>query len=100
MKRTARVGDFRSNLHRGGSGRMVRLPAAYERTALQAARIMDLEIAGVDMLESHSGPKVIEVNSSPGFEGLEQVSGIDIAGVIVEHALERARGKVARRSAR
>ena len=90
MKRTARVGDFRSNLHRGGSGSALRLPRAYERAALESVRIMGLHVAGVDMLESRSGPKVIEINSSPGFEGLEKATGIDVARAMVEYATSYA----------
>jgi len=86
MKRTARVGDFRSNLHRGGSGSALRLPRAYERAALESVRIMGLHVAGVDMLESRSGPKVIEINSSPGFEGMESATGVDVARAMVEYA--------------
>jgi len=86
MKRTARVGDFRSNLHRGGSGQALRLPRAYERAALESVRIMGLHVAGVDMLESRSGPKVIEINSSPGFEGLERATGVDVARAMVDYA--------------
>ncbi|HET9298479.1 MAG TPA: RimK family alpha-L-glutamate ligase [Candidatus Polarisedimenticolaceae bacterium] len=86
MKRTARVGDFRSNLHRGGSGSALRLPRAYERAALESVRIMGLHVAGVDMLESRSGPKVIEINSSPGFEGMENATGVDVARAMVEYA--------------
>ena len=93
MRRTARMGDFRSNIHRGGTGRAVRLPADYERTAIEAARIMGLHVAGVDMLESRTGPKVIEINSSPGFEGLERATGVDVAGAIVEYAAAYARSR-------
>ncbi len=100
MKRTARMGDFRSNIHRGGSGRIVRLSPDYERAAVEAARIMELQVAGVDMLESRTGPKVIEINSSPGFEGLEQATGTDIAGTLIDHALGQVRAKVRQRSAR
>ena len=102
MKRTARVGDFRSNLHRGGSGRAFRLPQAYERAALESARIMGLHVAGVDMLESRTGPKVIEINSSPGFEGLERATGVDVARAVVEYASAHARSRTAqpRRQAR
>jgi len=99
MRRTARDGDFRSNLHRGGEGRAVRLSPAHERLALDAVRVLGLEVAGVDMLESCTGPKVLEINSSPGFEGLERVSGLDIAGAIVDHAAERWRATVPERSA-
>ncbi len=90
MTRVARIGEFRSNIHRGGVGRVVRLAAGYERAAVRAARIMELDIAGVDMLESRTGPKIIEVNSSPGFEGLERAAGVDIARAIVDHAASRA----------
>jgi ribosomal protein S6--L-glutamate ligase len=91
MRRKAKRGEFRSNLHRGGQGKPVRLDKAYVSTAVRAARIIGLEICGVDMLEAASGPKVIELNSSPGFEGLERATGEDIAGAIVQHALELAR---------
>jgi len=98
MKRTARIGDFRSNIHRGGSGRIVGLSSAHERLALHAARILGLEVAGVDMLESCTGPKVIEINSSPGFEGLEKATGLDIAGAIVQHAFEQSSAMMRERS--
>jgi ribosomal protein S6--L-glutamate ligase len=90
MRREARVGEFRSNIHRGGSGRPVELSEEYEKVALLATRIMGLQVAGVDMLESKSGPKVMEVNSSPGFEGLEKATNLDIARVVVEYAAEYA----------
>jgi ribosomal protein S6--L-glutamate ligase len=90
MRRTARTGEFRSNLHRGGEGQAVELPAEYQEVAVKATRVIGLEVAGVDMLESHTGPKVMEVNSSPGFEGLEATTGLDIAGLYVEHAVEFA----------
>ena len=95
MRRTARVGDFRSNLHRGGSGQALRLPRIYERAALESVRIMGLHVAGVDMLESRSGPKVIEINSSPGFEGLEKVTGVDVARAMVEYATSFAASRAA-----
>jgi ribosomal protein S6--L-glutamate ligase len=94
MKRTARVGDFRSNIHRGGSGKLVRLPRAYERAALESVRIMGLHVAGVDMLESKAGPKVIEINSSPGFEGLEKATGVDVGRAVVEYAAAHALSRV------
>jgi ribosomal protein S6--L-glutamate ligase len=87
MRRRAKRGEFRSNLHRGGRGKAVKLGPAYVEAAVTAARIVGLEVAGVDMLETREGPKVMEVNSSPGFEGLERATGVDIAGAIVEHAL-------------
>ena len=91
MRRTAREGEFRSNLHRGGEGQAIPLPRDYSEAAVKAARVIGLEVAGVDMLESRGGPKIMEVNSSPGFEGLEKASGIDIASLYVEHAVEFAR---------
>jgi ribosomal protein S6--L-glutamate ligase len=89
MKRIAPLGEFRSNIHRGGSGRLVHLSPEYERVAVESARIMELDVAGVDLLESRRGPKVIEINSSPGFEGLEKATGADIAGAIVQHTVAR-----------
>lgn len=90
MRRTARTGEFRSNLHRGGEGQAVELAPAHQEVAVKATRVIGLEVAGVDMLESHAGPKVMEVNSSPGFEGLEAATGLDIAGLYLEHAVEFA----------
>jgi ribosomal protein S6--L-glutamate ligase len=90
MRRAARHG-FRSNLHRGGEGSPLELAAPFAEAALRAARAMGLEVAGVDLLEARSGPMVLEVNSSPGFEGLEEATGLDIAGAIVERAKEIAR---------
>lgn len=96
MRRKAKRGEFRSNLHRGGQGKLVRLDKAYATTAVRAARHIGLELCGVDMLEGADGPKVMELNSSPGFEGLERATGKDIAGSIVRHALalaQRGRGQ-------
>jgi ribosomal protein S6--L-glutamate ligase len=95
MRRTAREGEFRSNLHRGGEGQALDLPREYAEAAVKAARVIGLEVAGVDMLESHGGPKIMEVNSSPGFEGLEKATGVDIASLYVEHAVEFARAQAA-----
>jgi ribosomal protein S6--L-glutamate ligase len=86
MRRTAKAGEFRSNLHRGGAGRRVELDAAATRAAVEAARIIGLDVAGVDMLESQSGPRVIEVNSSPGLRGIERAAEVDVAARIIEHA--------------
>jgi ribosomal protein S6--L-glutamate ligase len=91
MRRTAKHGDFRSNLHRGGAGERVELDPAYAKAALTAARVMGLNVAGVDMLESADGPRVIEVNSSPGLRGVERASGVDVAQRIVAHAEQLAR---------
>jgi ribosomal protein S6--L-glutamate ligase len=84
MRRSAQPGEFRSNVHRGGSAESVALSPEYETTAIRAAQIMGLRMAGVDMLESHDGPLVLEVNSSPGLEGIEGATGVDVAGHIVE----------------
>jgi ribosomal protein S6--L-glutamate ligase len=86
MRRTAKKGEFRSNLHRGGNGQRIELGQHYARAALDAARIMGLGVAGVDMLESKDGPRVIEVNSSPGLRGIERATGVDIAQRIIAHA--------------
>ena len=87
MQRRAKRGEFRSNIHRGGEGVAIDLPTEYASAAVRAAQLIGLEVAGVDMLESAPGPKVLEVNSSPGFKGLEKATGKDIAGLIIEHAL-------------
>jgi ribosomal protein S6--L-glutamate ligase len=90
MRRTARAGEFRSNIHRGGVADAVELPREFAETAVKAARVMGLEVAGVDMLEARTGPKIMEVNSSPGFEGLEAATGADIASAYVQHAVDYA----------
>jgi ribosomal protein S6--L-glutamate ligase len=91
MRRHARPGEFRSNVHRGGTGFAVALAPAYRRAAVRAARAMGLNMAGVDMLETSEGPKVIEVNSTPGFENLELCTGSDVARQVIEYALGLAR---------
>lgn len=84
MRRVAAGDEFRSNIHRGGRAEIVKLEPEYERTALHAAQIMGLRVAGVDLLEGRDGPMLVEVNSSPGLEGIETTTGIDVAGAIVE----------------
>jgi ribosomal protein S6--L-glutamate ligase len=96
MRRTARAGEFRSNIHRGGVAEAVTLPREYAEAAVKAARVMGLEVAGVDMLEARTGPKIMEVNSSPGFEGLEAATGVDIATRYVQHAVEFAATRLSR----
>ena len=91
MRRQGREGEFRSNLHRGGSATVVQLNAAETDTALRAARTMGLNVAGVDLLRSRRGPLVLEVNSSPGLEGIETTTGIDIAGEIIDYLARRVR---------
>jgi ribosomal protein S6--L-glutamate ligase len=85
MKRQGKEGEFRSNLHRGGSAKVVKLSREEKSTAVKAAKSMGLAIAGVDMLQSKRGPMVLEVNSSPGLEGIEKATGVDVAGKIVEY---------------
>ncbi|MBS1636390.1 MAG: 30S ribosomal protein S6--L-glutamate ligase [Bacteroidetes bacterium] len=85
MKRQAKEGEFRSNLHRGGSASIVTLTPEERATAVKAAKKLGLGIAGVDLLQSDRGPLVMEVNSSPGLEGIEGATGIDIAGKIIEY---------------
>src|SRR5947209_18420991 len=85
MKRQAVAGEFRSNIHRGGKARGIRLSPEYRRTALASARVLGLTVAGVDMIESDEGPMVMEVNSSPGLEGIEKTTGVDVADAIIEH---------------
>src|SRR5258706_5906485 len=86
MRRVAKPGEFRSNLHRGGKGDAVVLPRTYRSGAIRAAKAMGLEVAGVDMLEGRGGPKILEINSSPGPGGVERASGVDVAGAIIPHA--------------
>lgn len=97
MKRQSKEGDFRSNLHRGGGASVVRITPEERSTAVHAARIMGLNMAGVDMLRSNHGPVVVEVNSSPGLEGIEMATGKDIAGEIIKF-IEKSVGKVSSRT--
>jgi len=92
MKRQAPEGEFRSNLHRGGTARLVTLSPEEEQTAIQAAEAMGLGVAGVDMLQSNRGPLIIEVNSSPGLEGIEMATGADIADKIIQYLERNAHG--------
>lgn len=85
MRRVAQGAEFRSNVHRGGKAEAVSLDTEFERTAVQAAQIMGLRIAGVDMLEAKDGPQIMEVNSSPGLDGIEKASGVDVAGSIIDY---------------
>ena len=83
-RRQAVAGEFRANIHRGGTTKKVRLSAECRKTALAAARVLGLRVAGVDMIESDEGPMVMEVNSSPGLEGIEKTTGVDVAAAIIE----------------
>jgi len=91
MRRIGAEGEFRSNIHRGGVGEPVKLSKEYERVAVRAAAAAGLQLAGVDILESSAGPMVIEVNASPGFEGLEEATKRNIAKMFVEAAVRTAR---------
>lgn len=85
MRRTASGDEFRSNVHRGGTVEAVKLDPAYAQAAVRSAQIMGLRVAGVDMLEGDEGPLVMEVNSSPGLEGIERATGLDVAGAIIDY---------------
>jgi ribosomal protein S6--L-glutamate ligase len=89
MRRSAVGEEYRSNVHRGGRAEPIELDPVYERVAIHSAQILGLRVAGVDMLETASGPQILEVNSSPGLEGIETATGIDVAGAIVEHLEEQ-----------
>jgi ribosomal protein S6--L-glutamate ligase len=93
MKRVGKEGDFRSNLHRGGKAFPIKLTKAEKETALKAAKALGLGIAGVDMLQSNRGPLIMEVNSSPGLEGIEKATGIDIASKIIKYLEKRHENK-------
>ncbi len=91
MKRQAKEGEFRSNLHRGGTSSVARLTPEERSTAVRAAKIMGLNVAGVDLLRSNHGPVVMEVNSSPGLEGIEEATEKDVAGMIIQFIEKNAR---------
>ncbi|MEO8083842.1 MAG: 30S ribosomal protein S6--L-glutamate ligase [Ardenticatenales bacterium] len=91
MRRQAADGEFRSNIHRGGTASEIRLRPVERATAVRACKTLGLNVAGVDLLRSNHGPLVIEVNSSPGLEGIEAASGVDVATAIIEFLEKRAR---------
>jgi ribosomal protein S6--L-glutamate ligase len=91
MKRTGAEGEFRSNLHRGGSAQVIKLSPEERSTAIRSAKAMGLNVCGVDMLRSNHGPVVMEVNSSPGLEGVEKATGLDIATKIIEYIEKNAK---------
>lgn len=93
MRRQGEPGEFRSNLHRGGTATSVKLTTAERETALRAAKVLGLEVAGVDLLRSRRGPLVLEVNSSPGLEGIEHATRVDVAGAIIDHLAARSSGR-------
>lgn len=91
MMRQGKEGEFRSNLHRGGSARLVRITPEERSTAVRSAQIMGLNVAGVDILRANHGPVVMEVNSTPGLEGIETSTGKDVAGLIIEFIEKNAK---------
>ena len=94
MERSGQEGEFRSNLHKGGSARPIELSTKEKAVAVEAARLHGLMVAGVDMLISSRGPLIIEVNSSPGLQGIERATGVDIAGKIIEAAVKKVDKKI------
>ncbi|MEO0340726.1 MAG: RimK family alpha-L-glutamate ligase [Bacteroidota bacterium] len=93
MKRQAKAGEFRSNLHRGATATPTRLTKAEEETVVKATQLMGLDIAGVDLLRSARGPLIMEINASPGLEGIENTTGVDVAGKIIRFLEARYRMK-------
>ncbi len=91
MKRQGKEGEFRSNLHRGGSASLIKITPEERSTAVRSAKVMGLNVAGVDLLRSNHGPVVMEVNSSPGLEGIETATNKDIAGMIIDFIQKHAR---------
>jgi len=94
IRRHARIREFRSNIHRGALGIPLNLKERYRSTAIRAAQVMGLRLAGIDMLEGRGGPRVVEVNASPGLEGIEKATGRNIAGLVISHAVRLVRKKV------
>ncbi len=98
MKRQGKEGEFRSNLHRGGSAKLIKITPEERSTAVRSARVMGLNVAGVDLLRSNHGPVVMEVNSSPGLEGIENATDRDVASMVIEFIEKNAKkGKTATR---
>ncbi|MCW8846085.1 MAG: 30S ribosomal protein S6--L-glutamate ligase [Gammaproteobacteria bacterium] len=91
MQRQGKEGEFRSNLHRGGTAKLIRITPEERATAIRSARIMGLNVAGVDIIRSNHGPVVLEVNSSPGLEGIESTTNKDVAGMMIEHIEKNAK---------
>ncbi len=91
MQRKGAEGEFRSNLHRGGSAQQIKITPEERSTAVRAAKAMGLNVCGVDLLRSNHGPVIMEVNSSPGLEGVEKATGIDVAGTIMDFLQKNAK---------
>ncbi len=98
MERRAKAGEFRSNLHRGGTSKLIKITPEERSTAVRSAKILGLNVAGVDILRSNHGPVVMEVNSSPGLEGIEKVTNKDIAGMIIDFLEKTAKLKKKRKT--
>ena len=92
MQRQAKEGEFRANVHKGGTVSSIDLTTEEKKIAIEAAKLMNLQVAGVDLIRSNSGPKILEVNSSPGLQGIEKASGVNIAGKMIEY-LEKQGGR-------
>jgi ribosomal protein S6--L-glutamate ligase len=92
MKRIAKEGDFRSNIHRGALAQTVQPSQECKRMALRATKILGLQVAGVDMLQTGKGPLLLEVNSSPGFQGLEEATSVNVAKKIIQYGVRFAKG--------
>ena len=91
IERQAKPGDFRSNLHRGGTASNVDITPLEKEVAIKAALTLGLDVAGVDILRAERGPLVMEVNASPGLEGIETTTGLDIAGMMIDYIQQRAK---------
>ncbi|MBC2602137.1 RimK family alpha-L-glutamate ligase [Puniceicoccus vermicola] len=89
IRRVAQGQEFRSNVHRGGKAEVIDLDPAYAEAAVRAAQIMGLKICGVDMLEAEDGPQIMEINSSPGLEGIEHATGLDVAGAVIDYIADQ-----------
>lgn len=98
MERHAAKGEFRANIHLGGTGHKVKITPQERKMAVASARVVGLKICGVDMIRSNNGPKVLEVNSTPGLEGVEGATGKDIAGLMIEHIEKQVAKRAARSS--
>jgi ribosomal protein S6--L-glutamate ligase len=92
MMRKAAPGEFRANIHRGGQGSTIKLPPTFAKAAIRAARVLGLDVAGIDLIASRRGPLILEANSSPGFEGIEKATGLNLAGAIVDRMSQVASG--------
>jgi len=97
MKRQAPKGEFRSNLHRGGKEELVKLTPVERKMAIRAAEVMGLNVAGVDLISSNRGPLVMEVNSSPGLEGIEKATGKNITEIMIKFMEEKAKANTSAR---